>query len=138
MDDFRYVFPYQVGIADINYGGHVANSAVLNIFQNARIGYLAQLGPYSELDLGGCGIILPEAHLFFRAEMFLHEQLVIGVRCTEVRRSGFVLEYRVEREGVLTADGFTPVLCYDYQAGKVRRIPDAFRARLVAYEGLSG
>jgi len=60
MEQFKFQFAYRVGVADINYGGHVANSAVLNFFQDARIAYLAALGPYSEIDLGGCGIIMPD------------------------------------------------------------------------------
>lgn len=136
MDDFRYILPYRVRSADINYGGHLANSAVLNIFQDARIGYLAELGPYTELELGGCGIILPEAHSYFKAEMFLNEQLQVGVRCRLVKRSSFLLEYRIERAGRLTADGETPVICFDYAQRKVCRIPKGFRADLVAFEGL--
>ncbi len=136
MQDFRFSIPYDVHISDINYGGHVANSAILNIFQDGRISYLKQLGPYSELDLGGCGIILPEAHLFFRAEMFLHDQLLVGVRCTEIKRSSFELEYRIEREGVLAAEGATPVICFDYQKRKPVRIPKGFHEALKTYEGL--
>lgn len=126
MDDFAFVFPYRVGVSDVNYGGHVANSAVLNFFQDARIAFLASLGPYSELDLGGCGIIMPEAHVYFRQEMFLHQQLQIGVRCAEIKRSGFRLEYRIERDGELVAEGETPVVCFDYQKRKPCRIPADF------------
>lgn len=64
MDNFRFKFSYRVGVADINYGGHVANSAVLNFFQDARIAYLANLGSYSEIDLGG-------VELSCRKRMFL-------------------------------------------------------------------
>ncbi|MCK4535984.1 MAG: thioesterase family protein, partial [Desulfuromonadales bacterium] len=72
MEDFKFVLPYTVRVADVNYGGHVANSAVLNFFQDARIAFLKYLGNYSEIDLGnGCGIILPEAHVNYLAEMFL-------------------------------------------------------------------
>jgi acyl-CoA thioesterase FadM len=136
VQDFQFTLPYVVRIADINYGGHLANSAVLNIFQDARIGYLAEVGPYSELDLGGCGIILPEAHIQFRAEMFLRENLQVGVRCTRIGRSSFQLEYRIERGGELTAEGETPVICFDYQKRKPVRLPAAFREALAAFENL--
>lgn len=136
MRNFRFCLPYQVRVADINYGGHVANSAVLNIFQDGRIGYLANLGPYSELDLGGYGIILPEAQVFFRAEMFLNEELEVGVCCSEVRRSSFLLEYQIERAGEVTAEGKTPVICFDYQKRKPVRIPGPFREALTAFENL--
>ncbi len=136
MDNFQFSMPYLVRVAEINYAGHVANSAVLNIMQDGRIGYLAQLGPYTELDLGGCGIILPEAHVFFRAEMFLHDRLEVGVRCPEIRRSSFQLEYRIERGGELMSEGATPVICFDYQQRKPVRIPIPFHVALAAFEDL--
>ena len=134
MENFRFHFAYRVGVADINYGGHVANSAVLTIFQDARIAYFAALGPYSELDLGGCGIILPEAHVYFRAEMFLGDELQVAVRCKELKRSSFLLAYRIERSGVLTAEGETPVICFDYQNRKPCRMPDAFRQAMHSFD----
>ena len=136
MENFRFVLDYRVRSADINYGGHLSNAAVLNIFQDARIGYLEALGPYGELDICGCGIIMPEAHVFYRAEMFLHEELQIGVRCAELKGSSFLLEYRVERAGELTAEGTTPIVCFDYERRRPVRIPAEFRGALTAYEGL--
>lgn len=135
MEGYRFTIPYAVRVADVNYGGHVANSAVLNFFQDARIAYLAHLGPYGELDLGeGCGIILPEARVQYRAEMFLGDQLEIGVRVQEVRNSSFVMAYRTEREGRLTAEGTTALVAFDYAARRPRRLPEAFREAVRRFE----
>ncbi len=134
MESFRFQFPYRVGVADINYGGHVANSALLNFFQDARIAFLAELGPYSEIDLGGCGIIMAEAHVYFKQEMFLGENIIIGVKVTELKRSSWVMEYRIERAGELTASGNTPLICFDYQKRKPCKIPTEFKAALLEYE----
>ena len=136
MDGFNFTFLYRVGVADINYGGHVANSSVLNFFQDARISYLAQFGPYSEIDLGGCGIIMPEAHIFYRKEMFLGDELTIGVKSKNLKRSGWTMEYRSECQGELTAEGETPLICFDYQKRKPCRMPVEFRASLQTYEKL--
>ncbi|MDX2494254.1 MAG: thioesterase family protein [Desulfuromusa sp.] len=136
MEDFKFQFSYRVGVADINYGGHVANSAVLNFFQDARIAYLAGLGPYSEIDLGGCGIIMPEAHVFFRQEMFLGDKLQIGVKSRDLKRSSWVMEYRIERDTELTAEGDTPLICFNYQTRKPCRIPAEFRSALTGFERL--
>ncbi|MDB4470670.1 acyl-CoA thioesterase [Deltaproteobacteria bacterium] len=133
MDGFSFIFPYSVRVVDVNYGGHVANSAVLNFFQDARIALFASLGPFSELDLGGCGIIMPEAHVYFRAEMFLHDRLLIGVRCVKMKRSSFILEYRIERAGELTAEGETPIVCFDYQKRKPCKIPTQFHLVLNSF-----
>lgn len=137
MEGFRFVMPYRVRISDINYGGHVSNAAVLSYFQDGRIGYLQQLGSFSEMDIGGCGIILPEASVQYKAEMFLDEELQIGVRIEELRRSSFIMGYRIERQGEVTAEGTTALVAFDYQQRKVRRLPDAFRQAVDAFEKLS-
>lgn len=136
MEGFNFTIPYVVRVADVNYGGHVANSAVLNFFQDARIAYLKNLGNYSELDIGNeCGIILPEAHVKYLAEMFLGEELVIGARIKGVSRSSFTMEYCIEREGVVTAEGETVLICFNYERRKLRRLDVEFREKVEAFEG---
>jgi acyl-CoA thioester hydrolase len=135
MNDFYFSIPYTVRVADVNYGGHVSNAAVLSFFQDARIACLAHIGPFSELDIGGCGLILPEAHVRYLAEMFHGDELRIGVRVTEVRNSVFVMGYRIERQGVATAEGTTRLVAFDYAARKPRRLPPAFRKAMMDFEG---
>lgn len=134
---YRFSIPYMVRVADVNYGGHVSNAAVLSFFQDARIAYLNQFG-YSELDIGGCGIILPEAHVRYLAEMFLGDELRIGVRISELRNSAFVMSYWIERDGKETAQGTTNLVAYDYQIRKPRRLPEPFREAVTLFEGLGG
>lgn len=135
MEGFRFTIPYGVRVADVNYGGHVSNAALLHYFQDARIAYLKALGPFSELDLGeGCGIILPEAHVRYLAEMFLGDVLLIGARVSEVRNSSWRMEYRIEREGKAVAEGWTQQVCFDYVLRKARRMPEAVRLAIAAWE----
>ena len=132
---FQFFIPYTVRVADVNYGGHVSNAAVLSFFQDARIGYLKQFG-CSELDIGGCGIILPEAHVRYLAEMFLGDELRIGVRIKELRNSAFVMAYLIERGDTVTARGTTNLVAFDYQQRKPRRLPEQFREAVTVFEGL--
>ncbi len=136
MEGYRFTIPYTVRVADVNYGGHVSNAAVLSFFQDARIAYLGHLGPFSELEIGGCGIILPEAHVRYLAEMFLGDTLTIGVRVAELRNSAFVMQYRIERQGAATAEGTTNLVAFDYEVRRPRRLPAPFRAAVAAHEGL--
>jgi acyl-CoA thioester hydrolase len=135
MEGFHFTIPYCVRVADVNYGGHVSNAAVLSFFQDARIAYLAHLGPYSELDIGeGRGIILPEAHVCYLAEMFLGDVLEIGVKIEEMLGSSFVMRYRIERQGAVTAEGTTNLAAFDYSVRKVARVPQAFRRAVEGVE----
>jgi YbgC/YbaW family acyl-CoA thioester hydrolase len=126
-----------VRVVDVKYDGHVANSAVLTFFQDARIAYLKNLGGYWEMNVGGgCGIILPEAHVKYRAEMFLGDELVIGVKIVEVGRSSFRMAFRIERDGQATAEGETVLVCFDYAARKPRRLDGEFLRRVKEFEKL--
>jgi len=138
MEGFNFTIPYKVRIVDVNYGGHVANSAVLNFFQDARIAYLKNLGGYSELDIGNqCGIIQREAHIMYRTEMFHGDELVIGVRIKDISRLSFTMEYRIECDGAVTAEGETVLVCFDYQKRKPRRFDAQFREKIETFESSS-
>jgi YbgC/YbaW family acyl-CoA thioester hydrolase len=135
MTEFHFTIPYSVRVADVNYGGHVANSAVLNFFQDARIAYLKNLDGYSEMDVGGgCGLILPEARVKYLAEMFMGDELAIGVRIVELGRTSFRMSYRIERAGQVTAEGETTLVCFDYAARKPRRLDGEFVKRVEEFE----
>ena len=136
MNDYRFTIPYVVRVADVNYGGHVANSAVLNFFQDARIAYLKSLGGYSEMNVGGgCGLILPEAHVKYHAEMFLGDELQIGAKVIELGRTSLRMAYRIERDGKATAEGETVLVCFDYAARKPRRLEGGFKQLVEQREG---
>jgi len=135
MDGFNFTIPYTVRVVDVNYGGHVANSAVLNFFQDARIAYLKNLGGYSEFDIGSqCGIIQREAHIMYRTEMFHGDELVIGVKIKDVSRLSFTMGYCIKRDGAATAEGETVLVCFDYQKRKPRRLDAQFRETIEAFE----
>jgi YbgC/YbaW family acyl-CoA thioester hydrolase len=136
MEGFNFTIPYVVRVVDVNYGAHVANSAVLNFFQDARIAYLKSLGDYSEMNIGNdCGIILPEAHVKYLAEMFLGDELVIGARISNVSRSSLTMCYRIERDGEVTAEGETVLICFDYEKRKPRRLDVIFKEKIESFEG---
>lgn len=135
MQGFKFSIPYTVRVVDVNYGAHVANSAVLNFFQDTRIAYLKNLGNYSELDIGnGCGMILSEAHVKYLSEMFLGDELEIGAKITKISRSSFTMFYRIERDGKTTAEGETVLICFDYEKRKPRRLDGLFLERLESFE----
>ena len=131
MEGYGFTFDMTVRVADLNYGGHVGNARVLDYFQEARVAFLASLGPYSELDIGGPGVILPEAHVVYRAEMFLCDKLLIGVRATDIKKSSFRLEYSLVRGTEVTAEGYTSLIAFNYTSRKPVRLPDAFKTVLL-------
>jgi len=130
-----FIRTYDVRIGDINYGAHMGNEVALVVFQDARIAFLDSLG-CSEKDIGeGLGLILVEAHVVFRKEVFLNDRLETRVTVSGLRRSAFDLQFDVvcRSDGERVFHGWTRMLPYNYGEKKVRRVPETFRVQLERY-----
>lgn len=113
-----------VRVTDVNYGGHLGNDRVLGLAHEARVCWLASCG-LSEKDVGGVGLIMADAALVFRGEAFLGDELEVELGAAEVRRSGVDLVYRLTRpaDAAEIALVKTGMVCFDYAARKVARLP---------------
>ena len=126
---FETQLPIQVG--DVNYGGHLANDAVLRLCHEARMRWLAALG-WRETDAGGAGLIMADAAVQYLAQGYHGDVLRIGMGAAEVGGSGFALLYELTRvsDGLTLARVQTGMVCFDYARGRVCRMPEALKRRL--------
>ena len=119
---------FEVRVGDINYGGHMGNDKALLLFQDARIRFLESLG-FSEKSIGEeTAIIMTDAHVFFKKEIFLHDQLETDVSISDVTTTSFNMEYTVRRQSdqVVVLTGSTRILAFNYGKRRVVRLPDEF------------
>jgi acyl-CoA thioester hydrolase len=128
-------FPFRctitIRITDLNYGGHVGNDTLLSLVHEARMRYLHSMG-YTEMNLGGAGLIMSDAAIEFKAELFWGEDLQAEVGPQELSRVGFDLFYRLSKaDGTLVALVKTGMICFDYAARKVVSIPAEVRSKLM-------
>lgn len=128
-----YIARLSLRVSDMNYGNHLGNDRVLAILQDARMQWLQSLG-LSELDVGGCGLIMADAALRFKNEGFYGDKVAICLFAGEPDRFGFELYYRVEAERngeiIPLAEAKTGMVCFDYSQRKVAALPETFRSML--------
>jgi acyl-CoA thioester hydrolase len=131
----RFIFTtiIPVRITDINYGGHVGNDTILSILHEARARFFAHFG-YTELDLAGVGIIMSDAGIEFKAEVYYGEELVASVAVTGLSNIAFELYYKLEKKmakGHLVPVVYakTGMVCYDYTKKKIAPIPEEVRKK---------
>lgn len=131
MDGYRFTTRFTVRVGDINYGGHMGNDKYLLLFHDARMRYLASLG-FSEANISdGVGLIMNVAHVEYKGEVFLNDELSVGVRVTDLEGLRFRMEFRVEKaEDTLVATGYTGMVGFDYAARRPARLPDDFVKRV--------
>jgi acyl-CoA thioester hydrolase len=131
----HYSFSTQlaVRITDINYGNHLGHDAVMSVFHEARVRMLQSKG-FSEIDIGGCGIIMADTGIIFKNEVFYPATLQCDLAICNLSRTSFEVYYRLSRleDNALIARAKTGMVCFDYQQKKVARMPDAFRQAFAA------
>ena len=131
-EQFAFSTEIPIRITDLNYGGHVGNDTVLMLIHEARIRFLAHLG-YTELLFAGVSLIMADAGIEFRSELFYGDALTVFVAAGDVGRAGFDLYYKlVKGPGqTVVAQAKTGMVCFDYPQKKVVSIPSAAREKLL-------
>jgi acyl-CoA thioester hydrolase len=132
-ESFSFSTSFAVHITDLNYGAHVGNDKVLSFLHEARVRFLQSLG-YSELHMEGVGMIMADAALIFKNEMYYGDELLISIQPIEYSRVGFDLVYKIEKKSdggmLLVAVAKTAMICYDYGLKKVTGLPEAAKKKL--------
>ena len=126
-ESFSFSTSFAVRITDLNFGAHVGNDTVLSFAHEARVRYLQSLG-YRELNLEGVGLIMSDAALVFKNEIYYGDELMISIRAVEFSRVGFDLIYKIEKKTtespILVALVKTAMVCFDYEQKKVVPLPE--------------
>jgi len=137
-EHFSFSCRVPVRITDINYGGHVGNDTVLTIIHEARMQFFKKLG-YTELNFAGSGMIMADAAIEFKSELFYGDELTVAVTAGDLTKIGFDLFYRLEKPGdqegdkhILVAVAKTGMLCYDYSLRKIVAVPEEAKLKLEA------
>ncbi len=129
-DHFTFTASVPIRIGDINYGNHVGNDAVLSIIHEARMQFLTSLG-FTELNCGGVGLIMTDAAIEFKKEVFYGDVVEAGVAAGNFSSIGFDLYYKlsVAKNGnsVPVVIAKTGMVCYDYSKKKITAMPDAVK-----------
>lgn len=136
MDGFRHVVPLEVRFRDIDVFGHVNNATVFTYIETARIRYLVDVGIRSaQANWSTEAFILAHINNNFRQPIFYGQQVEVGSRVTELGRSSFRIEHRVEVNGELASDGYGVLVHYDYANHRSLAVPPDMRAKIEAFEG---
>jgi acyl-CoA thioester hydrolase len=122
--NFAFSTDVKVRFAETDAQGIAHHANYLVWFEVARIEYLARFGGgYAQLQAEGIEALTLDARVTYRAPARFDDRLTIYARCSEVRGARFAFQYRVERDGVLIAEGSTGHACADARTLRPTRVP---------------
>lgn len=128
-ETYSFATDIPVRITDLNYGNHVGHDTIMSILHEARVRMLDSKG-FSEIDIGGCGLIMTDTAIVFKNEVFYPALLRCKLAVGNVSRSRFDVFYRVTRKGDddVVAEAKTGMVCFDYEQKRIARMPTSFKA----------
>ena len=132
---FHFSCSIPVRITDLNYGGHVGNDTVLSIVHEARMQFFKRYG-YTEMNFAGAGMIMADAAIEFKSELFYGDTVIAFVAAAEFSKIGFDLFYKLEKQTgdttTLVAVAKTGMICYDYEKKKIIGVPEDAKTKLTS------
>ncbi|HEX6938913.1 MAG TPA: thioesterase family protein [Longimicrobiales bacterium] len=131
--DFRFRHAVDVRFRDVDAMGNVHHSLPLIYFEEARAAYWREV--VGRETLADVDYTVGEVEVRFHARILFPQRLTVGVRTTRLGEKSFTMEYVLWGEaGEVLTTGRTVLVMYDYAAGRTKRIPDAVRGRIEAWE----
>ena len=130
-DKFLYSMERSVGISDLNYAKHLDSVAMVNILQEARLQFLANLG-FTESNIYGLGIVVTDMAVDYRSESFANDCLVIDVGISNINRYGFDIGMQVTNSALeaVVCNAKIGVVFFDFDRHKIAQVSPAFKGRL--------
>ena len=118
-----------VRISDVNFGGHLAHDSVLSLVHEARARFFQSHG-WSELEIEGCGIIMSDAALVYKAEAFFSDRIRIQLTARDFTTKGCDLVYLLTGldSGKEIARAKTGIVFFDYKRRESVDVPVGFRS----------
>jgi acyl-CoA thioester hydrolase len=132
LEGYRFEREVEVRFADMDAIGHVNNATYLTYLESARIAYWLEVTGRTGIE--SLDMILARTEIDYRSAARFGETLLVGARVASLRRSSFVMEFKVvERESArLVAEARKVLVHYDYAAGRTTPLPATLRERILA------
>ena len=144
--DFAHRVSIDVRFADTDAMGHVNNAVYLTYCEAARIQYWTDVTgePVAERHHGAESLILAEARITYRAQVFHTDIVTVESRATRVGTASFTLEHRLtardesgDGPSRLAATSDSILVRYDYATSLPVALSPEHVAAIETFEGRS-
>ena len=132
---FKFVRPIKVIFRDLDGMRHVNHAVYLTYAEAARNEYWQLVTGIK--DVADFDFVLAELSARYHAPAHLGDELLVGVRVTELRRSSWLMEHEITdaKTGTLITEVFTAAVMFDTKTNKSKPMSDLRRKQVEDYEG---
>jgi acyl-CoA thioester hydrolase len=119
--------------------GHVNNAKHLTYFEQARVAYMIELGLFTkDQSFMEIGVILADVHIAYFHPIYFGHNINVGVHAAKFGTKSMTWEQNImdADRGKELAKGEVVIVTYDYKEGKTIPVPQAWRNKIIEFEGL--
>lgn len=137
LSRFKFVRPIKVVFGDVDGLRHVNHAVYLTYCETARNEYWMQVCALKSIE--EFDFVLAELTVRYHSAAKLGDELLVGCRVTELRRSSFLMELMIvdAKTQALVAEVNSVQVMYDFAAERSIPISDERRRQVEAFEGKS-
>lgn len=128
--DYAFWLEDRTRFADVDSLGHVNNVAYAVYFEGARVEFIRQHGLWS-IDAPH-GMVAARVEIDYLREIHYPSSVRVGIRCTRIGTSSFVLDGAAFVDGDCVATCRSVQVRMDRHERRASPLPDGDRARLAA------
>jgi len=139
MSQFRFYHPIEVRYGDLDPQGHLNNAKHLTYFEQARIEYWIQMGFFTKhQSFMEIGVIVADVHITYLEPVYFGQNIKVGVRVAKLGTKSMTWDQNIidADTGRELARGELIIVMYDYKQEKTIPIPQEWREKITAFEGL--
>ena len=131
---FKSKVPIQVRFNDVDIMGHVSNTVYLNYYDAGKMDYFDLVLP--EIDFGKLAVVGASSKVDYLVPIFMRTKIYVQTRVAVLGTKSFTVEHQLIDNNCQVLSTCTTVLvCFDVQSQTSRMIPEAWRKRIIEFEG---
>ncbi len=124
QEQYAFHYPVRIEPRHLSIGNHLGSDDLILLASAARADVFQSMG-LTQVDLGDgvTGIIIADIVVTFKAEAFLHDEIVIDTHFGAFTDHSFTAFQRIRKGDKVLAIAETDLVTFNYRSTKIVRVP---------------
>ena len=125
QEQYAFHYPVRIEPRHLSIGNHLGSDNLILLASAARADVFASMG-LTQVDLGDgvTGIVIADMVVTFKAEAFLHDEIVIDTHFGAFTGHSFTTFQRIRKGDKVLALAETGVATFNYRSRKIAPVPE--------------
>jgi len=138
MPQPKFSIPVQVRSNDIDAWWHVSHVVFLNYLAHARFSYYQAVGLLDLNSFRDFQLIMADIHIAYKGQIYFGQNICVTACVSRIGNKSLQMDHLIlsEKDKSVLAESEAILVGYDFSQKMTIRIPDSYRQKISAFEGI--